>query len=198
MIAKIGLTGGIGSGKSAVANCFEALGVYVIDADQVSRILMQPGTPYFDSIVAHFGEEVLLSTGELDRKAIGKQVFSNPDHRVFLEQLLHPAIRSSMHQAVEQNADVYGVMEIPLLLEGEQQVHMDKVIVVTCPTPIRIRRLQDNRGMSLNMIEKVMNTQLSDEEKIEYADDIIVNDGSLNDITEQVTKLHQKYLAEFA
>ena len=198
MIAKIGLTGGIGSGKSAVANCFAALGVYVVDADQVSRRLMQPGTSYFDSIVAHFGEDIVLPNGELDRKALGKQVFSNPSERNFLEQLLHPAIRRSMHQSVEQNAHVYGVMEIPLLLEGKQQIHMDKVVVVTCPTPIRIQRLQENRGMSLSMIEQVMNTQLSDEEKTEYADDIIVNDGSLSDITEQVTQLHQKYLTEFA
>ena len=198
MIAKIGLTGGIGSGKSAVAQCFKKLGVYVIDADRVSRDLVKPGTPQYHAVVDHFGQKVVSESGALDRKTLGQIVFSDTRERAFLEALLHPAIRENMHRAVEENATIYGVLEIPLLIEGKQHVLMDKVVVVACSRSNRIERLQNHRGMTVEMIEKVMSSQLPDEERMGFADDIVDNNHSLEHTFDQVKALHQKYLHEFS
>ncbi|NKB63751.1 MAG: dephospho-CoA kinase [Gammaproteobacteria bacterium] len=197
MVAKIGLTGGIGSGKSTVANCFRRLGIYVVDADQVSRALMQSGTPHYNSIVDHFSPSILLESGEIDRKALGVRVFNNNSERVFLEELLHPAIRKKMHELVEENAGTYGILEVPLLIEGGQHKRMDRVLVVTCPRAMRIERLVKNRNMSIEMIEKVMNTQLTDEQRAMHASEIISNNRPIAETESEVKIIHEKYLAMF-
>ncbi|NKB75959.1 MAG: dephospho-CoA kinase [Gammaproteobacteria bacterium] len=198
MVAKIGLTGGIGSGKSTVADCFRQLGIYVVDADQVSRKLMQPGAEHYHSIVNHFGKSVLLDSGEIDRKGLGRRVFGDKAERQFLEELLHPAIRKMMHELVEKNAMVYGILEVPLLIEGQQHKRMDRVLLVTCPKHQRIDRLTQNRKMSTDMIEQIMENQLSDEQRALHADEIVSNDRSIGEIEAAVGVIHQKYLTLFA
>ena len=197
MVAKIGLTGGIGSGKSTIASCFHELGVYVIDADQISRQLMQPTTPQYHAIVSHFGKGILTTSGAIDRKALGARVFVDPSERRFLETLLHPAIRETMHKQVENHASIYAILEIPLLIEGEQHKRMDRVLVVTCPREVRKKRLISERNMTSDMVKKVMDTQLSDEQRLIYADDIIHNDQPIEEIKSKVVALHRQYLALF-
>ena len=138
-----------------------------------------------------------MLTEEIDRKALGKLVFSDQSKRQFLEALLHPEIRQTMHDMVEIHADIYGILEVPLLIEGEQHKRMDRVLVVTCPKHIRIQRLVENRGMSPDMIEKVMASQLSDEHRERHADETICNDQPISALESQVKAIHEKYLSLF-
>lgn len=192
MSARIGLTGGIGSGKSTVSGLFSALGIAIFDADQIAREITLPGTIWLNKIIDHFGRSVLLQNGELDRKKLGKLVFANPDQRYWLEQLLHPEIRSRMDMAAENCSSAYCILEIPLLIESKRHLEMDKIIVVHCDSVIRQSRLIKTRGMSLETISAIMQNQATDQQRLDVADYVIDNSGSLEQLNPQVERVHHQ------
>ncbi len=198
MAAKIGLTGGIGSGKTTGANYFVDVGVQVINADQIARRISIPGTPQFEEIRQQFGDEVLDSSGDLDRKRLAEIIFSSSQKRKLLESILHPPIRVEMYALAAQNKQPYCILDIPLLFESEQYREMDRVVVVTCPREVRIERLQQQRNMYGDEIARVMNSQASDGQRLAIADDVIENGGTKEYMQPQVERLHKRYLELFS
>jgi len=197
MAVKIGLTGGIGSGKSLVASIFRQHGVEVIDADNIAREVTLPGGKALTEIVRRFGERILSSDGQLDRKSLGDIVFADREQRLWLESLLHPEIRMRMDTQASECPDPYCILEIPLLLESGRHLDMTKVIVVHCPQNIRIQRLKDFRGMRAAAIEGVMQIQASDEERLAIADYVIDNTEGISDLNPQVNKVHDALIQEY-
>jgi len=197
MPAKIGLTGGIGSGKSTVANFFSHIGVCVIDADQIAHRLTRNGTREFDLVVEYFGQQILDKNGEIDRRILGQIVFSDTAKRNHLESILHPAIREEMRIKSQKADGPYVVMEIPLLIETGQYREMDRVLVITCPDNIRIKRLMSNRDMSLEKATNILNIQQTDAQRSRFADDILNNNAGLDVLESRVLELHQQYCELF-
>lgn len=193
----VGLTGGIGTGKSTVAKLFGNLGVPVVSADRLARDLVTPGSRHLDAIVEAFGPQVLNPDGSLDRPRLAKIVFEDPGRRQILESILHPPIRKLMRARVETLRDRYCVLEIPLLIETGQWRKVDRVLVVTCNSELRLARLAAARSLGRDDAERIMTTQLGDDERARRADDIIRNEDSLNDLAEQVERLHSDYVSLF-
>ncbi len=186
MTIRIGLTGGIGCGKSSAGEVFRYCGITVIDADTIAHQLYQPGSPILNEISQKYGHHLILANGELDRAGLREIVFSDPVQKQWLESLLHPAIRQRMHSLADVDKGPYCVLEIPLLLETRQQHRMDRVLVVHCPQDIRRERLIKNRGLSDNEIDKIMQSQVSDEARLREADDIVVNDRGLETLRNRI------------
>ncbi len=194
---KVGLTGGIGSGKSTVAKLFGQLGIRSLDADRIARQLSQPGSSEYHQIVKAFGPGVLDRNQLLDRPKLGDRVFNDAKSRRTLEKILHPPIWNTMMEAFSQTQGPYCIFEIPLLIESGQYREMDRVLVVQCDPGIRLKRLLDNRDMKPAVIEKVMAAQMDDGARSSYADDILVNDSDHANLEAQVLALHNQYLEYF-
>ncbi|MDA7955955.1 MAG: dephospho-CoA kinase [Gammaproteobacteria bacterium] len=193
-VAKVGLTGGIGSGKSAVADCFAKLGVTVIDADAIARELTAPGGEQVDAVVKCFGEEIKDASGAIDRKKLGEMVFSSEERRKQLEAILHPPIRAKMLERAARADGAYCVLDIPLLVEsGQYHEMLRRVAVVSCARETRIARLRSKRGMRAADIARVMQSQASEEERLAEADDVIYNNGAQADLAPRVEELHAEY-----
>jgi len=190
----VGLTGGIGTGKSAVTDCFVELGVPVLDADALARELVAPGQPALRELVKAFGTEVLDADGNLDRRRMREIVFRDPNRRKRLESILHPLIRREMEQRVRRINAPYCVLSIPLLLETQQTDLVDRVLVVDAPAELQIERVQTRDGTPRSTIEKILNAQLSREARFAAADDIIRNDSTRNALRTRVHRLHRRYL----
>jgi len=190
---RVGLTGGIASGKSTVAKLFEALGVPVIDTDALAREVVAPGQPLLGQIARKFGPQVLLPDGGLDRAAMRSIVFSNPAARAELEELTHPAIRALLEQRSAAAGGDYQILEIPLLVESSGRTRVDRVLVVDSAEELRIRRLQARDGSTLEQAREILNAQASREKRLAHADDVIVNDGDLRTLRDQVAALHMQY-----
>ena len=197
MAARVGLTGGIGSGKSTVAGLFSELGVLVIDADQVAREIVEPGTPCLSEIVKRYGSKILCMNGELDRKQLGEIVFSDRSEREWLEKLLHPEIRRHMDTLADQCANPFCILEIPLLIEGNRHRQMDHVIIVQCDKQVRIRRLMETRGMEAESILRIMDQQANDSQRITIADSLIDNSGGIEKLHTQVEQVFTLLLQKF-
>ena len=179
----IGLTGGIGAGKSAVSALLAELGAIVIDADALAREVVLPGTEGLAEVVAEFGPEVLTPTGELDRPALGRLVFADPDRRKALERIIHPRVRARSAEIVAAApADAVVVNDVPLLVETGQAKMYQLVIVVLAAESVRIARLARDRGMSEQDARDRIAAQATDEQRREVADIVIVNDGTLDDL----------------
>jgi len=191
---KIGLTGGIGSGKSTVAQRFTELGVAVIDADEISRTLVEPGQPTLDRIASEFGPDVLTHKGELDRSRMRKIVFADPQRRKVLEALLHPLIRAEMQRRAKIIKTPYGVLCIPLLAETRQTDMVDRVLVIDSPEKLQYQRIKQRDSLPDREIKAILAAQVTAEDRLEVADDVIVNDGNVDDLNRQVDILHKKYL----
>jgi len=194
----IGLTGGIGSGKSTVASMFRDLGISVLSADQISRELVIPGSPQLGQILEAFGPDVQNGDGSLDRAGLARIVFSNPERLKTLESILHPPIRKYMRDAVSTLEDDYCILEIPLLIETGQWQNMDRVLVVTADLKARIKRLISTRNLTEQNARRVMSAQLTDQERIQHADDVLENKGTLENLKEQVEQLHTLYSSLFS
>ena len=196
MTAWIGLTGGIGSGKSQVAACFALLGVPVIDADKVAKQLTQtPNSTAMQQIAAEFGTQVLDSAGCLDRVKMREIVFADTQARQRLEGILHPLILQDIQiaQAACTNA-IYGVIEVPTLIEHPTfQQLVSRILVVGCDEKVRIERVMQRSGLTEAAVRAIMQAQASDSERLQYADDYLDNTSSLHDLRDAVEKLHQKY-----
>jgi dephospho-CoA kinase len=179
----IGLTGGIGSGKSAVATRLAELGAIVIDADAIAREVVEPGTDGLVQVVAEFGPDVLTATGELDRAALGRLVFADPQRRQALERIIHPRVRTRSAEIVSTAPDdAVVVNDIPLLVETGQAKNFPLVIVVLAAEDVRVARLVRDRGMTEDDARARIAAQATDEQRREVADIVIVNDGTLEDL----------------
>lgn len=191
---RIGLTGGIGSGKSSAARIFEALGAAVIDADKLAREAVEPGTAALDAICEHFGSSVLQPDGQLDRSALRQIVFAQPQQRAWLENLLHPAIGSLRRNHEQKIEAPYIIYEIPLLVETLDQQEIDRVLVVDVPADVQISRVQSRSNLSAEEVRTIIKQQTSREDRLAIAQDIIDNSGDEQSLVEQVKKLHAGYL----
>jgi dephospho-CoA kinase len=189
----IALTGGIASGKSAVAQLFANLGVPVLDTDQIARDVVEPGMPAFAQIVESFGREVLDATGRLDRRRLRDRVFSDPTLRQLLESITHPAIRAELARRAVAAAGAYQVHVIPLLIEGGRNDMYDRVLVVDCPEERQIERLMARDQSNAEQAQSILAAQASREQRLAAADDVIVNTGTLADLEQFVLTLHQNY-----
>jgi dephospho-CoA kinase len=192
---RIGLTGGIASGKSTVADMFAELGVIVIDADVIAREVVMPGQPALSEIRAAFGDEVIREDGSLDRAAMRQLVFSDDILRLKLEAILHPKIgHETVRQATEANGP-YQIIVVPLLTESSLIQFVDRVVVVDCDEDTQMGRLLARDTESEAQALRILAAQASREERLAIADDVIRNDGDLESTSAQVTALHHGYLA---
>jgi dephospho-CoA kinase len=190
----IGLTGGIGSGKSTVAAIFESLGIPVIDADQLAHQLVEPGQPALDEIRDTFGEACIAQDGHLDRAFIRQRVFANKQEKQRLEAILHPKIRNRILTWIAAQNTSYCIVVIPLLLESGQSDLVDRILVVDTTENKQIKRVVARDGLTHNVILAIMNAQADRETRLAAADDIIENSGDMKSLESQVKTLHSKYL----
>ena len=190
----IGLTGGIGSGKTVVSDRFAALGVPVIDTDLISRQLVQPGQPLLQTIVREFGESYLNGSGHLDRSALRRLIFSDPQARRKLESILHPAIRRETQNQLDRLDADYAILVIPLLVESGAEYPIERVLVVDTPESRQIERVMQRDGASRETAENILKSQASREQRLQLADDVIINDADLPALIAAVDKLHARYL----
>ncbi len=192
---RIGLTGGIGSGKSTVAALFRELDVPVIDADEIGRELTTPGAPATRAILQHFGAAVRNKQGGLDRARLRRLVFAHPARRRELEALLHPLILTEMQRRARALSGPYCILAIPLLLEAGLEASVDRILVVDAPETLRRQRVMRRDGLDAAEVDAIMRSQCARDQRLAAADDIICNDGDLDDLRRQVLALHRKYLA---
>ena len=190
---RIGLTGGIASGKSTVANLFAALGITIVDTDLLAREVVEPGTPLLGEIARHFGSQVLQKDGTLDRGALRERIFANPEERRWLEQLTHPAIRRLTDQRCEAATGAYVIVAIPLLVETRGEGRFDRVLVVDCDPELQLARLQARDGMTREQARRMLAAQVTREQRLAVADDVMLNNGDIASLREQVEKLHRQY-----
>ncbi len=190
----IGLTGGIGSGKSTVAALFKAKGIPVIDADILAHDITQPGESSLKQIVEIFGPEILLSDGHLNRLKLRKIVFSDEVKRKKLEKVLHPLIRHKMKLLAESHHAPYCIAMIPLLLETTPNPLIKRILVVDTSENLQITRVAARDNTSPDEIKNILKAQMSREERLKLTDDTIINNGSYEDLIPQVDKLHELYL----
>lgn len=191
----VGLTGGIGSGKSTVALIFAGHGIDIIDADEASRVVVEPGSAALSQIAAHFGSEVLDEAGALRRDRLRELVFSNADERLWLESLLHPLIATHIRASLSASRSPYCILMSPLLLETDQVSLVDRVLVVDASEASQLQRTVERDGSTEDTIRAIMAVQMDRSERLRRADDVIDNDGDLSKLAEQVDSLHQQYLS---
>ncbi|MCU7960303.1 MAG: dephospho-CoA kinase [gamma proteobacterium symbiont of Bathyaustriella thionipta] len=190
----VGLTGGIGAGKSCVLQCFKSLGIDVFDTDQVARQLVQSGLPAFKAIVKHFGKHIVAANGELDRSLLRQLIFENTAEREWLEQLLHPLIYKNLSEQLCLATSAYAVIEIPLLMEHPQPSFIDRVLLVVSSESERIARIRRRDGLRMDEIRSVMAQQMPAEKRLQMADDVLHNDQDISQLQLQVDRLHSFYL----
>lgn len=198
-MAVVGLTGGIGSGKSTVARLFGALGVHWVDADDVAREVVEPGTPALERIAEHFGQEILLPDGGLDRAALRRIVFDAPKERTWLESLLHPVIREELMRQLHPDnyALPYVLLVSPLLLETDQHELVEKIVVVDVPVEVQIERTMARDTNDREQVERIIAAQMPREQRLQKADHVVDNNRAMIDVERQVEQLHQTFLAAF-
>lgn len=194
----VGITGGIGSGKSAVTDYLETKGITVVDADRVSRLVVEPGTAGHAAIAEHFGQEILLPSGELNRAALRKLVFDNQDERKVLEGITHPRIRDEIARQLSEAVSPYVVLASPLLLESGQNSFADYVVVVDVPESVQLSRTMARDDNSEQLVKSIMAAQLDRETRLSRADTSIKNDGTLEELYARVDDLHQELLVRAA
>ena len=191
---RVGLTGGIGSGKSTVKDCFDQLGVPTIDADEISHRITTPGQAAFNEVVALFGKECLDEAGNLNRQRLRELIFSVPALKKKLEAIIHPRVRDDIRTFTDRVDYPYCVICIPLLLETGGQSAMDRVLVVDAPENVQVERVARRDNAKEDQTRSIIMAQISRSERLRCAHDIIVNDGSINELKIQVGKLHNKYI----
>ncbi len=190
----IGLTGGIGSGKSTVTAQFQQLGITVVDADEVARQVVQPGTACLAAIAAHFGSSILLNTGELNRAALRARIFAKPEDKHWLEQLLHPAIRSELLAQVAASKSPYTMLAAPLLFENGLARLVHRVLLVDVTEQTQLARTCARDNNSEQQVKAIMAAQWSRAQRLALTDDIIDNNGAPEALIAQINRLHQFYL----
>ncbi len=195
MILRIGLTGGIGSGKTTVADLFTDLGVPVIDADVITRSLVEPGQPALASIASNLGKQFLTDEGALDRTKLREFIFRHDEARKTLESILHPLVYDEIQTQIQKFTDPYCIIVIPLLIEADHQSLVDRVLVVDAPENVCIKRVMERDNASEEAVQKIMNTQLDRKTRLKHADDVIDNTQDREALGQEVLRLHEQYLA---
>lgn len=191
---KVGLTGGIGSGKSTVSALFAEMGVPIVDADLIARQLVEPGQPALHQLRSAFGDEILNQDGSLNRSKLREFAFSNVIHKQQLDDIMHPLIYKQMELQVSDVSSVYCILAIPLLLESAKKYAVDRVLVVDCPEQTQLQRVLERDNVSQEQALAIMAAQADRQHRLAAADDIIHNDGSVAHLAEQVKNLHNSYL----
>ncbi|SHK36248.1 dephospho-CoA kinase [Marinobacter antarcticus] len=195
----IGLTGGIGSGKSTVARQFGSLGVHWVDADDVAREVVEPGMPALTVIADHFGQDILTEDGALDRARLRQIVFEQPEQRVWLESLLHPIIREELIRQLHPSDYTlpYVLLVSPLLLETDQNKLVEKVLVVDVPVDVQIERTMARDTNSREQVERIIAAQMDREQRVAKADAVIDNNQPKNKVSAEVRALHERFIVDF-
>ncbi len=193
MVLKIGLTGGIGSGKSTACEIFSELGVPIIDADIVARKVVQAGMPALQLIKEKFGEDIITKDGLLDREKARDQIFTNEIDRKKLENILHPVIYERIIHETKNIDSSYCIISIPLLLETEALDIIDRVLIIDVSEKLQLSRASVRDNASLNDIERIIQTQISRDNRLAAADDIINNEGDIENLRRQIHNLHKFY-----
>ena len=191
----VGLTGGIGSGKTTVANMFAELGVPIIDTDQIARQLVEPGQAALAEICDQFGKDMLLPSGELNRAKLAEESFHDAKKKQQLEAILHPRIRQAMKKQLDALQSPYAIVVIPLLTETGGNRDVDRVLLVDCAEEIQTERVLARDQRPPEQLQAIIQSQASRQQRLAIADDVISNDGLLEELKAQVEQLHDEYLA---
>lgn len=192
---KVGLTGGIGCGKTTVSDLFGGLGVPVLDADQVAHELTDKGQPALARIREEFGEQILNSDGLLNRLQLKKLIFADAEQKQKLEAILHPLIIAALNAKIEQLNGPYCILSIPLLFETKMETAVDRILVVDCPVELQIERVSKRDKLDINIIQAIIASQISRDYRRKHADDLLDTSQTDNPLAEQVKKLHNLYLS---
>jgi dephospho-CoA kinase len=192
----VGLTGGVASGKSVVSRILKKEGAYLIDADQIARELVQPGTPSWKEVVRAFGKGIVQKRGGIDRKKLAARIFADPEQRHLLNRIIHPRIKEEMGRRLkaigQKDPEAIVVIDAPLLIETGDHREMDKVIVVISTEAQQVERLREREGMDREEAKGVIVSQISTEEKVRFADFVIRNEGSLEDVEQKAKEVFQE------
>ena len=192
---KVGLTGGIGSGKTTVANLFSSLGAPIIDADEIAHAIAQPGMPVLVKIRAKFGDQILDNDGELNRPLLKKIIFSESNKKQQLETIMHPVIFAEIQRRLKTLDAAYVILCIPLLVETGRENFVDRILVVDCTQALQILRVQKRDRLSIDVIKSIIRAQVPRSQRNRMANDIIENTGDTLQLAEQVKKLHNSYIS---
>ncbi len=190
----IGLTGGIGSGKSAAGIEFEKLGITVIDADEIAQKASLKNSKAYKEIVEYFGATILDNSQNIDRRKLRNIVFNNDEQKKKLEQILHPAIREDISFAISNSKSPYTIIMVPLIYETNSKDNYNRILVIDCDEDIQISRAVTRDGASEEDIKKIINSQATKKERLSIADDVISNNSSIEKLSEKVLHLHKNYL----
>ena len=190
----LGLTGGIGTGKSSVAAEFKNLGICIVNADEGSRAVVEPGKPALSKIASQFGDQIILSDGSLDRAALREIIFNNANKKQWLEELLHPIIRDWIVEHLNDSDSPYVILESPLLLETDQHELVDITLLIDLPMELQLERAGARDANNSKQIQRIIDSQMSREQKISKADWIFDNSGEKAMISLRVNQLHEKFL----
>ena len=190
----VGLTGGIGSGKSVAGDFFIELGIDVIDADHVSKNILDDNESAKKLFLEHFGEKFIDKNNNVDRALLRDEIFKNEDKKEALESIIHPLVREEIFTFIENSNSVYKIIMVPLIYETNSQDFYDKIVVVDCKEENQIIRASKRDNKTKNDIINIMKNQASSDERMSIADEVIKNDSSLDDLKKQVIKVHQKLL----
>lgn len=190
----LGLTGGIGSGKSAAAAHFASLGVHMVDADHAARWVVEPGQPALASIVERFGEAMLQADGTLNRAALRERIFQSPEERRWLEQLLHPLIGQEIASNLAQAESPYAILVSPLLVESGQRHMTQRILVVDTPEHLQLERTMRRDSVPEEQVRAILKAQALREDRLKHADDVLLNDSDLGHLQREVERLHDFYM----
>lgn len=191
----IGLTGGIGSGKTAASDWFVARGIIVVDADVVARLVVEPGLPALAEIRRHFGDDVITADGRLDRAALRTRVFNDPAERRWLETLLHPRIAAEILRQLQAATSPYAILVSPLLFETAQRDFVRRTLLIDVPEDLQLARTSARDKVDEQQVRNIMAAQMARTDRLAHADDIVVNDGTLAALHARLAPLHERYLA---
>jgi dephospho-CoA kinase len=192
----LGLTGGIGCGKTAVSDMLAELGITIVDADIVARQVVEPGSEGLNAIVKHFGSDILDEHGALNRSELRARIFSNPEQKTWLNALLHPLIRTQLIIDLKNAQSDYVVLVAPLLFENELDRYCNRTLLIDVPVEIQITRTTKRDNISSEQAKQIIDAQMSREHKQQKADDILNNNRDLNDVKQDLLKLHNYYLQQ--
>jgi|TARA_B110000503_G_scaffold50457_1_gene81729 dephospho-CoA kinase len=190
----IGLTGGIGSGKSVAANHFTSHGITVIDADDLAKEVLEFNTHGYNEVLHHFGPSILDQSNFIDRSKLRIEVFNNPDKKQLLESIIHPLVRELMTSRIMLSQSIYSIVMVPLIYESQSMKSYDRILVLDCDESTQIERASLRDSNPKELIQKIMSTQCSREERLSIANDVLPNNGSLASLESKVKELHTFYL----
>lgn len=190
----VGLTGGIGSGKSAAANFFVELGVDLIDADDLAKNVLNKNSKGYELFINEFGEQYLDNDKNIDRDLLRKTIFIDSDKKNKLENIIHPQVRSGIEEFIRTSKSDYCIVVVPLIYETRSSSYYDRILVIDCDEEIQINRSAIRDNTENKEIKKIISKQASREERLSIADDVILNNRTLDSLKEEVIKLHKKYI----